>query len=99
MGLFLQKVLFCFAKIPTEFETPTDKFYQSGFAIMGIENYISMSHPFPDKLISRCQKVISQYAGIEISEDEAVLYLEKFARLMRVTIKIMKQVEAKKSKN
>lgn len=66
---------------------------------MGIENYISMSNPFPAKLIAKCQKVISQYAGFEISEDEAMLYLEKFARLMRVTIEIMKQVETKKIKN
>ncbi|MFA4817109.1 MAG: hypothetical protein WC608_00095 [Parcubacteria group bacterium] len=58
-----------------------------------------MQNQFPQKLIAKCQKVISQKAGFEISEDQAVLYLEKFARLMFVTIKIMKQVENKKSKN
>lgn len=58
-----------------------------------------MEHQFPVSLIAKCQKVISTKAGFEISEDQAVLYLEKFARLMFVTIKIMKQVENKKSKN
>jgi hypothetical protein len=58
-----------------------------------------MNSQFPQTLIKKCQKIISRKAGFEISEDQAVLYLEKFARLMMVTVKIMKQVEAKKSKN
>jgi hypothetical protein len=57
-----------------------------------------VQHQFPPALIAKCQKVISQKAGIEISEDQAVLYLEKFARLMMVTVKIMQQSKAKKSK-
>jgi len=58
-----------------------------------------MQNQFPQKLIAKCQRIISQKSGLEISEDQAVLYLEKFARLMMVTVKIMKQVEAKKPKN
>ena len=57
-----------------------------------------MQHQFPPKLIAQCQKVISKRAGFEISEDQAVLYLEKFARLMKVIIEIMKQTEDKKLK-
>ena len=49
------------------------------------------SHQYPPALIAKCQKVISQKSGIEISEDQAVLYLDKFARLMMVTAKIMQQ--------
>jgi hypothetical protein len=52
-------------------------------------------HQYPPALVAKCQKVISQKAGIKISEDQAVLYLEKFARLMRVTVKIMQQVNSK----
>lgn len=57
-----------------------------------------MEHQFPPLLITKCQKIISTKAGFEISEDQAVLYLEKFARLMMVTVEIMQQSKAKKSK-
>lgn len=57
-----------------------------------------MQHQFPQELIARCQRIISEKAGFEISEDQAVLYLEKFARLMMVAVEIMEQTEAKKLK-
>lgn len=58
-----------------------------------------MERRFSDKLIKKCQRVILKQTGQKISEDTAEIYLDKFVRLMKVTIKIMDQVEAKKSKN
>ena len=53
-------------------------------------------HTYPDELIKKCQDVISKYSGNKVTEDEAEIYLDKFARLMKVTTKIMDQVEEKK---
>ena len=66
---------------------------------VGLNLINPMQQRFSMPLISKCQQVIFKQTGQKISEDRAVLYLEKFARLMMVTVKIMQQSEAKKSKN
>lgn len=53
---------------------------------------------FPNELIKKCQKVISGYSGKKFTEDEAELYLDKFAKLMNVTVKIVDQIKDKKVK-
>jgi len=57
-----------------------------------------MQSQFPQKLISKCQKLIFQKSGKKISQAQAEIYLEKFARLMMVIVKIMDQPEIKNKK-
>ncbi len=57
-----------------------------------------MSKQFPSPLISRCQKLIFQKSGKKISKAQTEIYLEKFAHLMNVVIKIMDQPKIKRKK-
>jgi len=50
---------------------------------------------FSDELIRKCQLIILERSGKKISKDKAELYLDKFARLMKVIIKI----DAQRRKN
>lgn len=52
-------------------------------------------HTYPDKLIKQCQKLIFERAGVKVTDEKAELYLDKFARLMKAIIEIMKQTEEK----
>lgn len=47
-----------------------------------------MNTQFPPNLISDCQKLLLNQAGIEITEAEAEIYLEKMGRLMLEIVKI-----------
>ena len=55
-------------------------------------------HTYPDALIKKCQKLIFERSGVEITDDKAELYLDKFARLMMLAVKVMEQEEEKKKK-
>lgn len=47
-----------------------------------------MQNQFSPALIKKCQQLIFKKSGKKISKNKAELYLEKFAQLMLVTIKI-----------
>lgn len=57
-----------------------------------------MERRYSEKLIKKCQQVIFKKTGKKICEDTAEIYLDRFALLMNVTIKIMEH-ETKKLKN
>lgn len=57
-----------------------------------------MNKQFPSALITKCQKLIFQKSGQKISKAKAEIYLEKFAHLMDVVIKIMDQPKIKNKK-
>lgn len=58
-----------------------------------------MERRYSDRVTKKCQQVIFKQTGQKISEETAGIYLDKFVRLMKVTIQIMDQIEAKKLKN
>ena len=58
------------------------------FALYKVYNANHMSEKFPPQLISDCQKLLHDQAGIEIDEDQAEIYLEKMGRLMLTIAKI-----------
>ena len=50
---------------------------------------------FSKQLIQQCQKVISKRSGAFVSEDQAELYLESFARLGLAALKIFDKENCK----
>lgn len=58
-----------------------------------------MRRKFSPALISQCQRIFSKKAGFPISEDQAELYLEKFARLMMLAVKVLEREEETKKAN
>lgn len=57
-----------------------------------------MKQAFPPELISDCQKLFFEKAGIEISNDQAEIYLEKLGRLMLAIVKIYDEKHNSKKK-
>lgn len=58
-------------------------------------NQFQIKRTFPDELIKKCQKLIFDRSGKKITKDKAELYLDKFARLMMLAVKVMEQEEEK----
>jgi hypothetical protein len=57
-----------------------------------------MERRYSDRVTKKCQQAIFKQTGQKISEETAEIYLDKFVRLMNVTIQIMDQAEVKKLK-
>lgn len=57
-----------------------------------------MQSSFSPKLIKKCQNLIYKRAGIHISDNQAVIYLDKLAQLMGTVVQITKKVETEKLK-
>jgi hypothetical protein len=55
-----------------------------------------MKRRYSNELIGRCKKLIEKKSGKDITDDEAEIYLDKFADLMKTTVKIVDQEKAKK---
>lgn len=51
---------------------------------------------YSSKLVIKCKKLIKKKSGKDITDDEAEIYLDKFADLMKTTVKIVDQEKAKK---
>lgn len=47
-----------------------------------------MQHIFSPKLIERCQRIFKEKSGLDVSEDQAEMYLEKLAQLGLLMIKL-----------
>ena len=52
---------------------------------------------FSKQLIQQCQKIISKRSGSFVSEDQAEIYLESFARLGLVALKTFDKKDCKKN--
>ena len=50
---------------------------------------------FSKQLIQQCQEVISKRSGAFVSEDQAEMYLESFARLGLATLKTFDKKDCK----
>lgn len=59
-----------------------------------------MKNQFPPPLIAKCQRLLREQANLEVTEDQAEIYMEKFGRLMLLAVKILDRKEkAKKIKD
>lgn len=59
-----------------------------------------MKSQFPPPLIAKCQRLLREQANIEVTEEQAEIYMEKFGRLMLLAVKILNRKEkAKKLKD
>lgn len=52
---------------------------------------------FSEQLIHQCQKIISKRSGAFVSEDQAEIYLESFARLGMAALKTFDKENNKKN--
>lgn len=49
-----------------------------------------MRRKYSEKLIRRCQRVLSKRAGFDITEDQAEMYLEQLAKIGNLALQLVK---------
>ncbi|MDD2766340.1 MAG: hypothetical protein PHH40_01080 [Candidatus Moranbacteria bacterium] len=55
-----------------------------------------MQRKYSDRLIKRCQRVMSKRAGFSITEDQAEIFLDQFAKISNIALELL---EIYKQKN
>lgn len=59
-----------------------------------------MQRKYSDKLIAECKRVISKRSGVEITDDQAEIYLETLARVGLLALRVFeKQQKSDKNKD
>ena len=55
-----------------------------------------MQRKYSDKLIKRCQRIMSKRSGFDITEDQAQMYLDQLAKIGNIALQLL---EIYKQKN